>query len=209
MNFSQSFSDWNPILTYSKEHTSFHLREDEMVSSRVLLISSTPDELEPYFGYQEFPNALRIPISQVRNISSCAETPDLCVIKTSISHAHDVLTIRSLRDRGCSNIILVCDEIAPVTLKLAETLGVKNVIIEKSSLQKKTSPRRTTTFNLTEREIGVLQLVSQGHNNKAVGEQLGLSPMTIKSHLSRIGRKMGSGDKARMVALALAHGIIS
>ena len=40
------------------------------------------------------------------------------------------------------------------------------------------------------------------------GATLSLSALTVKSHLSRIGRKLGTGDRAQMVALAMRAGVI-
>jgi DNA-binding NarL/FixJ family response regulator len=61
---------------------------------------------------------------------------------------------------------------------------------------------------LTHREQEILQLAADGHPNREIAEQLGLSPLTIKSHLGRIGRKLGSGDRAQLVLLALRAGAI-
>jgi DNA-binding CsgD family transcriptional regulator len=36
-----------------------------------------------------------------------------------------------------------------------------------------------------------------------------VSPLTVKSHLARIGRKLGGGDRAHMVAIAYRFGIIT
>ena len=58
------------------------------------------------------------------------------------------------------------------------------------------------------REGEVLQLVADGQSNKEIGEALSLSALTVKSHLSRIGRKLGTGDRAQMVALAMRAGVI-
>jgi DNA-binding NarL/FixJ family response regulator len=62
---------------------------------------------------------------------------------------------------------------------------------------------------LTHREQEILQLAAHGHPNREIAEELGLSPLTIKSHLGRIGRKLGSGDRAQLVLLALRAGAIS
>ncbi|UGQ13789.1 response regulator transcription factor [Yinghuangia sp. ASG 101] len=62
---------------------------------------------------------------------------------------------------------------------------------------------------LSAREIEVLRLVAEGRSNKAIGQAMGLSALTVKSHLARIARKMGTGDRAGMVALALRAGIIN
>ncbi len=47
-----------------------------------------------------------------------------------------------------------------------------------------------------------------GQSNKEIGEDLGLSSLTVKSHLARIARKLGTGDRAEMVALAMRAGVI-
>jgi DNA-binding NarL/FixJ family response regulator len=62
--------------------------------------------------------------------------------------------------------------------------------------------------DLSGREIEVLRLVADGQSNKQIGEQLGLSALTVKSHLARIARKLGTGDRAEMVAMAMRAGVI-
>jgi DNA-binding NarL/FixJ family response regulator len=61
---------------------------------------------------------------------------------------------------------------------------------------------------LSEREVEVLQLVADGNSNRDIGVALSLSALTVKSHLARIGRKLGTGDRAEMVAVALRAGVI-
>lgn len=65
-----------------------------------------------------------------------------------------------------------------------------------------------TLRELSAREVEVLQLVADGRSNKEIGQALSLSALTVKSHLSRIGRKLGTGDRAQMVALAMRAGVI-
>jgi DNA-binding NarL/FixJ family response regulator len=65
-----------------------------------------------------------------------------------------------------------------------------------------------TPCDLSPREAQVLQSVADGHSNHEIGEVLGLSALTVKSHLSRIGRKLGTGDRARMVMLAMRAGVV-
>jgi DNA-binding NarL/FixJ family response regulator len=61
---------------------------------------------------------------------------------------------------------------------------------------------------LTPREIEVLSLVADGRSNKWIAEQLALSALTVKSHLARISRKLGTGDRSHLVAIALRAGAI-
>ena len=56
---------------------------------------------------------------------------------------------------------------------------------------------------LSARERDILRLVADGHTNKEIGEKVDLSALTVKSHLARIARKLGTGDRAHMVALGI------
>ena len=72
----------------------------------------------------------------------------------------------------------------------------------------RSAPSDSGVSELSGREVEVLRLVSDGQSNKQIGEQLGLSALTVKSHLARIARKLGTGDRAEMVALAMRAGVI-
>ena len=51
-----------------------------------------------------------------------------------------------------------------------------------------TAPLRELEQEPTMREVEVLQLVADGQSNKQIGDVLGLSALTVKSHLARIAR---------------------
>jgi DNA-binding NarL/FixJ family response regulator len=70
------------------------------------------------------------------------------------------------------------------------------------------APQHSGCRDLSAREIEVLRLVADGRSNKAIGQAMGLSALTVKSHLARIARKLGTGDRAGMVAVAMRAGII-
>ncbi|QNG35413.1 response regulator transcription factor [Geodermatophilaceae bacterium NBWT11] len=65
------------------------------------------------------------------------------------------------------------------------------------------------TGELSVRERDILRLVAEGHTNKEIGALVDLSALTVKSHLSRIARKLGTGDRAHMVALGIRSGVIA
>ncbi|MEU6350578.1 response regulator transcription factor [Streptomyces sp. NPDC047072] len=62
---------------------------------------------------------------------------------------------------------------------------------------------------LSEREREVLTLVARGLNNTEVGEALGLSPLTAKTHVSRIMGKLGARDRAQLVIVAYESGMVT
>ncbi|MFI5867786.1 response regulator [Streptomyces sp. NPDC051546] len=61
---------------------------------------------------------------------------------------------------------------------------------------------------LTDREREVLTLVACGLNNTEIGETLGLSPLTAKTHVSRIMGKLGARDRAQLVIVAYESGLV-
>jgi DNA-binding NarL/FixJ family response regulator len=62
---------------------------------------------------------------------------------------------------------------------------------------------------LSPRELDVLQLAAGGHTNRAIGEVLGISEPTVKSHMSTILVKLGASDRTHAVTLAARRGYIS
>lgn len=62
---------------------------------------------------------------------------------------------------------------------------------------------------LSRREVEVIRHVADGRSNRDIGTAMGLSELTVKSHLARIGRKLGTGDRAGMVAISLRNGVIT
>lgn len=62
---------------------------------------------------------------------------------------------------------------------------------------------------LSERERQVLTLVARGLNNTEIAEALGLSPLTAKTHVSRIMGKLGARDRAQLVIVAYESGLVA
>ncbi len=62
---------------------------------------------------------------------------------------------------------------------------------------------------LTEREREVLRLLGEGKANKEIAASLGVTEQTVKTHLSKIFRKLGAGGRAAAVAEGLRRGLIS
>jgi DNA-binding NarL/FixJ family response regulator len=61
---------------------------------------------------------------------------------------------------------------------------------------------------LTEREREVLGLVARGLSNDEIAGQLFLSPLTTKTHVSRIITKLAVRDRAQLVVIAYESGLV-
>lgn len=62
--------------------------------------------------------------------------------------------------------------------------------------------------DLTPREREVLTLVGRGLTNQEIAEQLVLSPLTAKTHVSRLFLKLGARDRAQLVVTAYETGLV-
>jgi DNA-binding NarL/FixJ family response regulator len=62
---------------------------------------------------------------------------------------------------------------------------------------------------LTPREIEVLELVAAGLPNKAIAARLGISPQTVKFHLTSITGKLGAANRTDAVRRGVRRGLIT
>ncbi len=62
---------------------------------------------------------------------------------------------------------------------------------------------------LTEREREIMTLVARGLSNAEIAGQLYLSPLTVKTHVSRAMLKLHARDRAQLVVIAYQTGLVS
>jgi DNA-binding NarL/FixJ family response regulator len=57
---------------------------------------------------------------------------------------------------------------------------------------------------LTEREVDVARHLAQGKSNKIIARELGISPHTVRDHVSVLLRKSGVDRRTRLLAVLQA-----
>ncbi len=70
------------------------------------------------------------------------------------------------------------------------------------------SPARNEPERLTDREIEVLRLVTQGLRNKEIAARLGISENTAKFHLKNIVEKLHAQSRTELAARAVREGLV-
>ena len=74
-------------------------------------------------------------------------------------------------------------------------------------LRRSEAPERLAV--LTDREREVLALVGRGFTNEEIAGRLYLSPLTAKTHVSRIMGKLAARDRVQLVVLAYESGLVA
>jgi DNA-binding NarL/FixJ family response regulator len=64
------------------------------------------------------------------------------------------------------------------------------------------------TPELTPREEAVLRLVAQGADNVAIGDELSISPHTVKQHVTNIFEKLGVHSRVQAAVYAVRAGLV-
>lgn len=144
-----------------------------------------------------------------------AEPPgELALIDLAATGRRGTHLIRVLRRTGWSSVLAVTPQRDEVARKAALDAGVDGVLVRpdirpaRGEWASRALAGDLLRGELTVREVEVIRLVAEGCTNSGAARELGLSPMTVKSHLERIGRKLGTGDRAAMVLRALRQGVI-
>lgn len=68
---------------------------------------------------------------------------------------------------------------------------------------------RAKDYGLSNREMEVLQLLSEGKTNKEIAKSLWISEQTVKTHVAHIFDKLGTSDRTETVARALRSGLVT
>ena len=138
-----------------------------------------------------------------------AETPEIKII--AITSFEDEQLVQGVLAAGAISYLLknvTSDELA--TAIRAASLGKSTLSPEAAgALIHATRPTKQPSFDLTEREREVLNLVVQGHSNQQIAEAMVISVATVKAHISSILSKLQVSSRAEASAYAIKHKIVT
>jgi len=83
----------------------------------------------------------------------------------------------------------------------------RRLVAEFAARPSTAEPYRELAKHLTPREVEVLALVARGLSNAELARELVVSPLTAKTHVSRILTKLGARDRSQLVIAAYESGL--
>ena len=89
------------------------------------------------------------------------------------------------------------------------TLHSERTFVVWSKVRITNSRRASSHFNLTRRELQIVQAVVEGMTNKAIAASFGISEFTVKHHLAKIFDKVGVYNRLELATFARHHGLLS
>lgn len=193
--------------------TVHHVRRETATPVSTLVLCGDPERVRKTVGPMAMGDAevmMLTTAAQIREYADRHSPPDSCVIVTPLPDGPTLPLVRMLRSRGWSRVMVLSGKADPRAVHGALVSGVRSVVVNRENdPEHQRAAARTGSVQLSDRELEVLRMVADGQTNRAVGEHLGLSALTVKSHLARIARKLGCGDRAQMVAEAIRSGYIA
>jgi DNA-binding NarL/FixJ family response regulator len=133
---------------------------------------------------------------------------DLVVAEARLPDGSGAGLLAELLRSGWGRAVALSNDADPFSVRAVLAAGARGLVVRSTTPALASTAPPGGLRGISERELEVLQLVASGRSNRDVAEALNLSALTVKSHLARIGRKIGTGDRAEMVMHALRAGLI-
>lgn len=143
------------------------------------------------------------PVAAVRQIK--ARYPDLKVLVVS-AHADEAYVV-GLLDAGVDGYHLKDQPLADLQLAVQRVLSgdrwISGPLVER--LLRRRSQTAAPVAPLTRRQRELLRLLAQGHDNRTIAQQTGLSVKTVENHLTRLYRSLGVNSRSEVLSFLMRH----
>src|SRR5213082_3403083 len=152
-------------------------------------------------------------IAEARARAHAGGTRDLCVLDLGLPDGSGLDLLADLRAAGWQRLVVLSAADDPYSVRAAFVAGAQGYLLKSASpiviadgvrrvldggvyadpsvasllaVGLRGTPAAEGVNELSGRELEVLRLVADGQSNKQIGDKLGLSALTVKSHLARI-----------------------
>ena len=132
------------------------------------------------------------------------QAPDVKVLVLTTSTVSDDLS-RALQN-GATGIVIKSSSNGTLVQAIRDVASGKRYLPKDvSNLISQDPP---VGHDLTDRQTQILQLVAQGQSTYVIAQDLGLSEIMVKKHLSAVFRKLGAANRSEAVAIALRKQLV-
>lgn len=112
-----------------------------------------------------------------------------------------------LKDESVDKIVEGINVVLQGGAPMSATIAAKTLqLLKRSDLQ--TPKSEDEDFNLSKREIEILENLKLGLDYQQTAEKLFISPFTVRKHIENIYRKLQVNNKMQAVQKATAHNIV-
>ncbi len=147
-------------------------------------------------------------LEATRRIFAADEDAKVLILTT---FNHDDLVYEALR-AGASGFVLKDDppeQLIAAVRTVAAGAALLSPSVTRSLIahftKERREPRPVTLDTLTARELDVFRLIALGLSNAEIGRELFISDTTVKTHVTRLLRKLQVRDRAQAIVLAYHH----
>lgn len=127
-----------------------------------------------------------------------------------VSMLDDDRTIRRIIDDGADAFIV---KSIPAQEMVDAVMAVRSgqYVIAKPSIASLTDavPTSANMLSLTQRQLEILALIGTGESNKHIARKLGLSPFTVRNHISLLLRSLNAQSRSELAAKAESLGCLA
>lgn len=160
-----------------------------------------------------------IEMPEISGIQACQEIkrlhPHMKVVIVSMHNEKQL--IKKLIEQGADGYLLKNSSKDDVMTAIEKVLNnhsyfseeVTLSLLDKNNKEQTNSNTFSKLGDLTEREIEILKLLSQGMTNKEVGDALNISHRTVDTHRTNLMKKLDVTNVAGLIRFAFQNGIIN
>lgn len=142
--------------------------------------------------------------------TATAADPELKVLV--VADGATVIDLREAVIAGVDSFLLATAPVGEIRDAAASTARGDRIISTSIAMQLasnwRSEPRHSGASALTARELEVLQLLAEGLTNDRIGERVGLTSRTVKTHVQNLLLKLDAPDRTGAVARGFRLGLI-